>query len=281
MSGSVTPDNYVIARDGQLKRSRIAQQPHALVGLPGGGTEERALSPEDGARATLGEDDLRRLAELGCLLEEHCGAPAGHRVGDRRRRALRAAVAARDDAVSDALIEAALRFAREQHPHAEHLVRTLDWLDALAPGARRGAAPGRAPARHRARLPRPGVALRLRRDWAFEVYVDYHQGRCARLLTRWLAEHGAEPALIADAVAIVAVHERGGWPDADLVQAADSLSFIETLSPLVLRWIAEGTTSRESGLEKMRAMWDRIQVAEAREQGRELYERVMRELEQA
>ena len=31
----------------------------------------------------------------------------------------------------------------------------------------------------------------------------------------------------------------------------------------------------------MRAMWDRIQVEEAREQGRELYERVMRELEQA
>jgi pyruvate, water dikinase len=75
VSGSVTPDNYVITRDGQVKRSRIAQQPHALVGLPGGGTEERALSPEDGARATLGEHDLRRLAELGCLLEEHCGAP--------------------------------------------------------------------------------------------------------------------------------------------------------------------------------------------------------------
>jgi pyruvate, water dikinase len=75
VSGSVTPDNYVIARDGQLKRSRIAQQPHLLVGLPEGGTEERALSPEEGGRATLGEDDLRRLAELGCLLEEHNGTP--------------------------------------------------------------------------------------------------------------------------------------------------------------------------------------------------------------
>jgi pyruvate, water dikinase len=75
VSGSVTPDHYVIARDGRLKRSRIVQQSHALVGLPGGGTEERALAPEDGGSATLGEDDLRRLAELGRLLEGHGGGP--------------------------------------------------------------------------------------------------------------------------------------------------------------------------------------------------------------
>jgi hypothetical protein len=183
--------------------------------------------------------------------------------------------------VSDALMHAALRFARSDHPHGEHLLRTLDWLDALAPGSR--------PALRLAALlhdierayPDPASPFVSGRDWAFEVYVDYHQGRSARLLTRWLAERGAEPGLIADAVAVVAVHERGGWPEADLVQAADSLSFIETMSPLVRRWIAEGTTSRESGLEKMRAMWDRIQVEQARAQGRELYERVMGELEHA
>jgi len=75
VSGTVTPDNYVIARDGRLKRSRIAQQPYALVGLPGGGTEQRPLEPEDGAAATLAEADLERLAELGRLLEEHGGGP--------------------------------------------------------------------------------------------------------------------------------------------------------------------------------------------------------------
>lgn len=75
VSGAVTPDNFVIARDGQLKRSRLAVQPYALVGLPGGGTEERALPPEQGGLATLSEDDLGRLAELGCRLELEHGCP--------------------------------------------------------------------------------------------------------------------------------------------------------------------------------------------------------------
>ncbi|MDP9254974.1 MAG: pyruvate, water dikinase [Actinomycetota bacterium] len=75
VSGTVTPDNYVLARDGRLKRSRIVEQRAALVGLPAGGTEERLLSPEQGAAPTLGEHDLRRLAELGQLLEGHHGVP--------------------------------------------------------------------------------------------------------------------------------------------------------------------------------------------------------------
>jgi hypothetical protein len=183
--------------------------------------------------------------------------------------------------LSNELMDAALRFVREQHPHTEHCLRTLDWLDTLEPGGR--------PALRIAALlhdierafPDPGSPYVSGRDWADSVYVDYHQGRCARMLTRWLAEHGAEQALTADAVALVAVHEHGGWPDANLVQAADSLSFIETLGPLVQRWIADGTVSRESGLEKMRFMWERIQVPAARAGGRELYERTLQEFGEA
>ena len=65
----------MIARDGRLKRSRIVEQRAALVGLSAGGTEERTLTPEQGAAPTLGEADLRRLADLGRLLEDHHGAP--------------------------------------------------------------------------------------------------------------------------------------------------------------------------------------------------------------
>ena len=75
VSGAVTPDNFVLARDGRLKRSRLAVQPYALVGLPGGGTEERALAPERGGLATLSEDDLAKLAALGRRLEDEHGCP--------------------------------------------------------------------------------------------------------------------------------------------------------------------------------------------------------------
>lgn len=178
-------------------------------------------------------------------------------------------------------MDAGLRFVHEQHPHTEHCLRTLDWLDALEPGAR--------PALRIAALlhdierafPDPGSPYVSGRDWAVPHYVDYHQGRCARFLTRWLGEQGADPALTADAVALVAVHEHGGWPNADLVQAADSLSFIETLGPLVRRWIADGTVSRESGVEKLRFMWERIQLPAAHERGRELYERALQEIGEA
>jgi len=71
----------------------------------------------------------------------------------------------------------------------------------------------------------------------------------------------------------VAVHERGGWPEADLLQAADSLSFIETLTPLLREWVATGRSSKESALAKLDFMWDRMQVPRAREIGRALYER--------
>ena len=178
-------------------------------------------------------------------------------------------------------MQAARRFAEQDHPHTAHLVRTLDWLDVLEPRAR-------PPLRLAALLhdierasPDADSTFSSGRDWALSVYVDYHQGRCARLLARWLAEHGAEPAFTSAAVALVAVHEHGGWPEADLLQAADSLSFIETMSPLVLRWIADGTATRESALGKLRSMWDRIQVDDARTRGHALYERVMRDCERA
>jgi pyruvate, water dikinase len=70
VAGTVTPDHYVLARDGRLKRSRIAVQPFALVG-----GEERPLTPEAGGAPTLDAEQLAELAALGRRLEEHHGAP--------------------------------------------------------------------------------------------------------------------------------------------------------------------------------------------------------------
>jgi pyruvate, water dikinase len=75
VSGQVTPDHFVLARDGTVKRERLAVQPLAVVSASGGGTVERELSQDEGGAATLGADELRGLARLGAELEERLGGP--------------------------------------------------------------------------------------------------------------------------------------------------------------------------------------------------------------
>jgi pyruvate,water dikinase len=75
VSGRVTPDHYVVARDGTVKQARVTVQPVAVLPLPGGGTEVRALEPEAGRRRVLDDDELCRLALLGNRLQEHFGRP--------------------------------------------------------------------------------------------------------------------------------------------------------------------------------------------------------------
>ena len=75
VSGHVTPDHFVLARDGTLKRERLTVQPLAVVSGPEGGTVEQQLSPDEGGRATLGQDELRELARLGADLQERLGGP--------------------------------------------------------------------------------------------------------------------------------------------------------------------------------------------------------------
>jgi pyruvate, water dikinase len=75
VSGEVTPDHYVVARDGTLKRARVAVQPVALLPLPGGGTRLQELEPGRGAARVLSDEDLRELAGLGNRLQEYFGGP--------------------------------------------------------------------------------------------------------------------------------------------------------------------------------------------------------------
>jgi pyruvate, water dikinase len=75
VSGRLTPDHYVLARDGRLKRTRLHAQPYAIVHDPAGGVREEALAPERGEAQTLGERQLARLAKVGVDLEERLGGP--------------------------------------------------------------------------------------------------------------------------------------------------------------------------------------------------------------
>ena len=75
VSGQLTPDHYALARDGRVKRTRVAPQPYAIVHDPAGGVREEALPAERGAAQKLTEAQLARLAGVGRELEERLGGP--------------------------------------------------------------------------------------------------------------------------------------------------------------------------------------------------------------
>ncbi|WP_271215048.1 hypothetical protein, partial [Pseudonocardia halophobica] len=59
--------------------------------------------------------------------------------------------------------------------------------------------------------------------------------------------------------------EGGGIDGADGVQAADSLSFLETLAGLTRDWVLSGVCSRLQAERKLRYMADRVRVPAAAE----------------
>jgi pyruvate, water dikinase len=74
VSGQVTPDHYVLRRDGTVRRAKVATQPFAIVPVDAGGVEERPLG-EEGAAPKLQEEQLRALARIGDDLEQRLGGP--------------------------------------------------------------------------------------------------------------------------------------------------------------------------------------------------------------
>jgi pyruvate, water dikinase len=74
VSGQVTPDHYILKRDGTVRKAHVAQQPFAIVPVEDGGVEERELG-EEGGEQKLGEEHLRALARIGDDLEQRLGGP--------------------------------------------------------------------------------------------------------------------------------------------------------------------------------------------------------------
>jgi pyruvate,water dikinase len=74
VSGQVTPDHYILKRDGSVRKAQVAQQAIAIVPVEDGGVEERELGDE-GSEQKLGEEQLRELARIGDDLEQRLGGP--------------------------------------------------------------------------------------------------------------------------------------------------------------------------------------------------------------
>jgi len=182
------------------------------------------------------------------------------------------------------LVEAAVAWVQAHYWNAPHLVRALEWLEQLDPAA--DEAVQLATVLHDIERAFPGPEAPVWDATRGPDDPDYnrrHAERSARIAGQILADLGAGPALSARVQALIAAHEEGGWPEADLVQAADSLSFLETNVDLVLRWLAAGQhgVGPAEALAKLRYMRDRIRLPQARPLAARLYAQAVARVQEA
>jgi kynurenine formamidase len=159
------------------------------------------------------------------------------------------------------LVERATAWMAERHPHFRHMRRTLDWALELEPEA--GEAVRIAAVTHDAERAYPDRAAGWDSavSWGDPEYNRWHQERCARIVGDWLREQDAPAELTGAVERLVGAHEEGGWPEADVVQAADSLSFLETMVHVLAEWVGSGRAPRASAEDKARHSLQRISPA--------------------
>jgi hypothetical protein len=162
----------------------------------------------------------------------------------------------------------------EPYNQQQHLMRTRDWLVHLSPGANvemRVAA-----MTHDIERMFPGgpVLDLASRDWDDPFYLFAHGMRSAEIVADWMGE--LEPACVAadrkEVRRLVALHEVGGLRGADEIQAADSLSFLESLADVARDWVLSGACSREKAAAKLYYSVDRIRIPAAEEPAAQLLE---------
>ena len=170
-----------------------------------------------------------------------------------------------------AILVEARRWVVENYPYnRDHLLRALEWLDRLAPDAPE--AVRLAALTHDMERAFPGPDSPVMVSLADPVYERLHSERSARIVSEWLASQGADEQLTRDVAALIVAHEVGGTREADLVQAADRLSFLETNVDLFLGFVESGRFSIDDVRTKFEHSYHRIRVPDAKALARPLYE---------
>ena len=160
--------------------------------------------------------------------------------------------------------------------NADHLVRTRDWVLELSPEA--GLALRLAALTHDIERNFPGGPAPAPAD---PGYARAHAERSASIVRDWLSSQGADEELAGSVCRLVAAHEVGGWPEADLLQAADSLSFLEVNATRPAAWVRDGRCDSAAARARLRGMRDRIHVDEAQRLADELLPDAERRLDAA
>jgi hypothetical protein len=242
--------------DGSVSRIRI----------PAG---EFELEPAAGGLAVRAEaEDEARLARVQEVAASHLA---------RFARASGADLRWTERAQSSSLEARALAWI-QPFRNARHLVRTRDWVRTLEPAA--GEALVLAALLHDVERSIGAASVDDQvAAWDDRDAVRAHCERSARLVAEWLRGEGAADELADEVAELVLRHESGGMPEADVLQAADSLSFLET-NPAE-RWVSEGRATREVAERKLRSMHDRIRLEQARPPAGRLLELGLADIERA
>jgi hypothetical protein len=162
--------------------------------------------------------------------------------------------------------------------NVRHLLRTRDWVVALDPDA--GEDLRIAALTHDIERREPGgprLDPRLK-AWDDRDYLQEHSRRSALVVGRWLADAGAPESVAGSICELIELHETGGTPQADLLQAADSLSFLEVNGGRARSWVEEGRCDMAQAQAKLDWMRDRIQVPAAEQVAASLHAQVSSEL---
>jgi hypothetical protein len=115
-------------------------------------------------------------------------------------------------------------------------------------------------------------------DEDYDYYVA-HSNRSARIVGAWLRAAGCGEEFVRETEELIKVHEFGGWPEADLVQAADSLSFLDVNVDLFLGYALSGKYLYDQVRAKFLYSRDRIRIAWARELAQPLLDTALHRLD--
>ncbi len=75
VSGSVSPDRYVVLKDGlAIEKKEVRRKELVIESLPEGGTTTRELSESEARLPVLSDEEVRQIAELGTRIEAHYGS---------------------------------------------------------------------------------------------------------------------------------------------------------------------------------------------------------------
>ncbi|MFN8218008.1 MAG: hypothetical protein U0R71_15545 [Solirubrobacterales bacterium] len=152
----------------------------------------------------------------------------------------------------------------EDYYDREHLTRAGDWLAALEPAAPDHLIVAALLHDLERKIPGGPVLEMAVTSWDDRAYNDAHTARSAVVVQTWLALNGASDETVVAVAQPIREHEFGGSPEGDLMQAADSISFLETNAGLVAGWADSGRCSEEKALEKLRWMGERVRHPEGR-----------------